>query len=58
MSAILTKIGLPVLLKTVSSALKKISNPIAKTAADALDTKIYTVTASADTGVTIADFSA
>lgn len=37
MSALLTKIGLPVLLKTVSGALKKISNPLAKTAADALD---------------------
>lgn len=37
MSALLTKIGLPVLLKAVSGALKKISNPIAETAAEALD---------------------
>ena len=38
MSALLAKIGLPVLIKTVSGALKKIKNPVAKGAADALDT--------------------
>ncbi len=37
MSVLLTKLGLPILLKTVSSALKKVTNPLAKTAAQALD---------------------
>lgn len=34
--ALLAQIGLPVLLKSVTSALDKMSNPVAKTAADAL----------------------
>ena len=34
--AILAQIGLPVLIKSVSTALEKMTNPVAKTAADAL----------------------